>query len=228
MRVKCAGMGCRPATKNFRVRGAILRPLLSKEITFVFFCGAMHFLCSSQRKEGVFILSNKTRYLIYGAMFVAIGVLLGSFFRIQVSESIRISIAPAIVMIAGSILGPVWGAGIGFLTDFLSYIIANRAVGAYFPGYALTMALYGILAGIIFYQKTSSYLRITLSTIAIQTVCSLLLNTFWTSFMYGTPFPVLVLTRLPGTYISCVLYVVILCFFLRNREKIFKKIIQPV
>jgi ECF transporter S component (folate family) len=160
-------------------------------------------------------------------MFIAIGVVLGSFLRIQITESIRISLAPAIVMMAGSILGPAWGAGVGFLTDFLSYIIANRAVGAYFPGYAVTMALYGILAGLLFYKRINGYLNITLSTIGIQTICSLLLNTMWTSVMYGTPFAVLLATRLPTTYISCVLYIVSLCFVVKNRDKIFRKIHQP-
>ena len=160
-------------------------------------------------------------------MFIAIGVILGSFLRIQLSDAIRISLAPAIVMVAGSVLGPVWGAGVGFMTDFLSYMIANRAAGAYFPGYSLTMMLYGILAGLIFYKKAGGYLKITLSTVGIQTVCSLLLNTAWSSIMYSAPFPVMLATRLPATYISCAMYVVVLCIVLKNQEKLFGRIMQP-
>jgi len=173
-------------------------------------------------------LSNKTRYLVYGAMFTAISVILSSFLKIQLTDSIRISLAPAIIMVAGSVLGPAWGAGIGFVTDFLSYIIANRASGAYFPGYALTMALYGLLAGLLFYKRHSGYIKIILSTIGIQTLCSLVINTLWTSVMYGSPYIVMLATRLPTTYISCALYVAVMCFVVKNNTRIFRKIHQPV
>ena len=173
-------------------------------------------------------MSQKTKYVVYGALFIAIAVVLGSFLSFYLTENIKISFAPVIVMFAGSVLGPLWGAATGGITDFLSFLIGGKAIGTYFPGMTITMALYGLLAGLLFYRREQNgILRISLSTLLIQTVCSMLLNTFWLSILYGTPYVVLLATRVPSTYISCAIYVVVLCVLVKNKSRIVRGIGEP-
>ncbi len=165
-------------------------------------------------------MSQKTKKLVYGAAFVAISVILGSFFSFYLTESIKITLAPLIVMFAGAALGPIWGAATGAVTDFLSYLIGGKAIAAYFPALTLTMALYGLLAGLFFYKRQNSLPKVAITTVLIQIGCSLLLNTLWLSLMMGTPYTVLMATRIPTSLISCAIYVVLLCLLMKNKDKI--------
>ncbi|HBU11178.1 MAG TPA: hypothetical protein DEB31_00085 [Clostridiales bacterium] len=172
-------------------------------------------------------MSQKTKHLVYTAVFIAIAVIASSFLTIIVSQSVRISFTPIVVMLCGAVLGPVFGAAAGAATDVLSYLLVTRVSGAYFPAFTVTMMLYGLLAGLLFHKRENSTLKIALGVTGIQTGCSLLLNTFWNSVLYGTPYFVMMATRVPATYINCAIYVVILCLLIKNRCRIFKNIWQP-
>ncbi|MEG1656590.1 MAG: folate family ECF transporter S component [Christensenellaceae bacterium] len=176
-------------------------------------------------KERFFMqkISPKTLKVVYCAAFIAIAVLLGGFFSFYLTEEIKISLAPIPVMFAGSVLGPVFGGITGFITDLLSYLL--KPMGAYFPGFSITMALYGILSGLFFYKKPkNSLLKITLVTFLTQTVCSVFVNTLWLSIMMGTPYFVLMIGRLPTTYLSFAIYTIILFVLVKNKDKIIRNL----
>lgn len=155
-------------------------------------------------------------------MFIAIAVLVGGFLTIHISQSIRISFTPIVVMLAGAVLGPAWGAATGAATDFLNYLLINKAAGAYFPAFTITMVLYGVLAGLLFYKRQNNIPKIALGVTGIQTVCSLLLNTLWNAYLYGTNYFVMMATRAPATYINCAVYVIVLCILISQKDRIFK------
>lgn len=165
-------------------------------------------------------MSQKTKKLVYGAAFIAISVILGSFFSFYLTDSIKITLAPLIVMFAGAALGPLWGAATGAIANVLSYLIGGTAIGPYSPGPTITMALYGLLAGLFFYKRQNSLPKVALTTALIQIACSLLLNTLWMSLIYGTPYPVQLAMRAPTSIISCAIYVVLLCLLMKNKDKI--------
>lgn len=168
-------------------------------------------------------MSEKTRKLIYCAVFISISIALSylsGFFTV-----VRVSLAPILIMFAGAALGPFYGGITGAVTDLVTFFI--RPTGVYFPGFTLTMILYGVLAGLLFYRKEprqQGYSKIILGVVGIQTLCSAFLNTLWLHFLMETPYLALLATRLPITYISCAVYVVVLCVLIRNRERI----IRPV
>ncbi|BDF57693.1 folate ECF transporter [Christensenellaceae bacterium] len=165
-------------------------------------------------------ISPKTLRLVYCATFIAIAVIL-SVFSIYLGENIKIALAPIVVMFAGIILGPVSGAIVGASSDLLVLLVKSLP-GTYFPGFTITMAIYGLLAGLLFYKKNDSAPKLILGTIFIQTICSILINTFWLYFLYGTPYFVLLVSRFPSTYIACAVYIVVLLVLVRNKEKMFK------
>lgn len=173
-------------------------------------------------------INPKTLRLVYCATFIAIAVIVGSFLSFYVTETIKFNLAPVVIMLAGAILGPIGGAAAGGITDLLSFLIstANKP-GPYFPGFTLTMILYGLIAGLLLYKKsqpslTPSLPKIALSTVLTQTICSLLINSFWNNLLYGPNYGVVLLTRLPSTYIMCAVYTVLMCVLLRNKQKMFR------
>ena len=95
------------------------------------------------------------------------------------------------------------------------------------------MILYGLISGLIFYRKKRpseipSIAKISLGTALTQTVCSLLINSFWNYLLYGPTYLVVLTTRLPSTYIMCAVYIVLMCILLKNKQKMFKSLYVPV
>ncbi|MEG2360512.1 MAG: folate family ECF transporter S component [Christensenella sp.] len=178
-------------------------------------------------------ITPKTLRLVYCATFIAIAVVVGSFLSFYVTESIKFNLAPVVIMLTGAILGPVWGAAAGGITDMLSFLIGTAGKpGPYFPGFTITMILYGLIAGLIFHKKNSpayvpSIAKISLGTVLIQTICSLLINSFWNYLLYGPNYAAVLVMRLPSTYIMCAVYVVLMCILLKNKQKMFKTLYAP-
>ena len=165
-------------------------------------------------------ISSKTMRIVYYAVLIAIAIILG-IFSPYLGPQIKLSLAPIAVMFAGAILGPVAGGVIGFLSNFISFF-----VNPFNPGGALTMALYGIAAGLLFYKKEKiSFPKVFISILVIQTVFSALLNTFWLSLFLGAPYLELMVSRLPTTYITCAVYICVMYVLLRNKDKIYRPLI---
>lgn len=173
--------------------------------------------------KGVFFVSKiNTRELVQAALLLAVAVLL-NFVAIYLGPNLKVSLAPCIVIFAGAYLGSGKGALVGGLSDVL--VLLFRSIpGAYFPGFTLTMALYGFLGGLLLRSsKTRPSAAQTIgATLGIQTVCSLLLNTVWLTIMYGTPYLTLLVSRLPLTFISAAFYVAILLVLFRYQTKILR------
>jgi ECF transporter S component (folate family) len=168
-------------------------------------------------------ISPKTLKIVYCAVFLAIGVIL-SFLAFYITEDIKISFAPIAIMMAGAVLGPIFGAVAGALTDILVLLI-KALPSPYFPGFTITMALYGLLAGLFFYHRGSrtqkdSVWYIAIGVIIIQTICSLLINSLWNNLLFGPSYGIVLITRAPTTYIMCAMYFVILSVLLRSKQKI--------
>ena len=79
------------------------------------------------------------------------------------------------------------------LADLLGALLFP--IGAYFPGFTLTAFLTGLVFGLFLYGK-QSFPRVLGAVLLNQLLLSLLLNTFWISVLYGSPFGPLLVTRL--------------------------------
>ncbi|MBD5558873.1 MAG: folate family ECF transporter S component [Clostridia bacterium] len=161
-----------------------------------------------------------TRELVQAALLLAVAVLL-NFVAIYLGPSLKVSLAPCIVIFAGAYLGPGKGALVGGLSDVLVLLI-KALPGAYFPGFTLTMALYGFLGGVLLrsVRTRPSAARTIGSTLVIQSVCSLALNTLWLTMTTGNPYGLLFVSRLPLTFISGAFYVAVLMVLFRYQAKI--------
>ena len=99
------------------------------------------------------------------------------------SDFVKFSFVSVVCFISGFTLGPIGGLAVGFIGDFLAGIIFP--FGVYNPIIALGSALFGFIPGIIFhYFKGNNIIKTVVSFIICYVVCSVLLNTTATYFMY--------------------------------------------
>lgn len=134
-----------------------------------------------------------TRTLSLAALLTALEIVLSRFLSISAWNT-KIGFAFVPVVLAALLLGPLWAGAVAALADFLGAILFP--VGAFFPGFTFTAFLMGLCYGLFLHRKQN--LPRILGAVAVhQLVLSLLLNTFWISVLYGSPFGPLLLSRLP-------------------------------
>lgn len=107
----------------------------------------------------------------------------------------RLSIGFVPIMLAGILLGPGWGCAVGAVADVLGFLMMPK--GVYFFPITLTSALAGVLPALIYRYsgKAAEWLKALLSVSAVQIFCSMLLQTYWLTLLYGKGFGVLFVPR---------------------------------
>ena len=132
-----------------------------------------------------------TKLLVMAGILVALHVVLSRFFSIN-AWNIKIGFAFVPVFIAAYFYGPVFGGIVGALGDFLGAILFP--IGAYFPGFTATCFMSGLVMG-AFLHKEQSRVRTIFAVTIDQLILGLLVNSFWISILYGSPYVPLLATR---------------------------------
>ena len=119
--------------------------------------------------------------LVLMAALTAMQIILARFLSIQVSDTLRISFESIPVVLTGMWLGPLAGAVVAVLADFLGTII--HGYGAWFPPLVLGPMAVGILSGVSTKYIFRSPLAETRDTwkVAVTVVVVGILN----SFLFG-------------------------------------------
>lgn len=125
-------------------------------------------------------------------LLVAVEIILNRFLSIN-AWNIKVGFQFVPVVVGAIIYGPVGGAIVGGLGDFIGAILFP--IGAYFPGFTLTAALMGAVFGLSLHKKQTT-LRIAQAVLFNQLILSLLLNSLWISILYGSPYSGLLATRI--------------------------------
>ena len=90
---------------------------------------------------------KKTRDLVLTAMFIALGVTLPQAFH-AIPNAGGIFLPMHIpVLVAGFVVGPVFGLADGILTPVLSHLIFHMPPAAVLPGMLCELAMYGLATG---------------------------------------------------------------------------------
>ena len=97
-------------------------------------------------------------------------------------------------------------------------------IAPFFPGYTLTAFLGGLTWGFFLYKKQSR-LRLLGAVAVRQVILSTLLNTYWISFTYGSPYFPLLATRLVQMVIMSILEYVIIGILMRMKSQ-FEKVVR--
>lgn len=138
-----------------------------------------------------------TRSLVLMAVLTAIEIVLSRFLSISAWDmKIGFSFLP--IVVAAVALGPWQAAAVAALGDFAGALLFP--IGPYFPGFTLTAFLTGLTFGYLLHRNRTT-LRVLVAVGINQFILSLLLNTLWISILYGSPFSVLMATRIVQTLV---------------------------
>ena len=163
---------------------------------------------------------NFTKQICVLALLTAVGVVLGRLIPVVNLWNTKIEFAFVAVMLAACISGPVGGAVVGALVDFIGAVLVPT--GAYFPGFTATAALTGLVFGLLLHKKCS-FPRIVIAVLSTQLVCSLLLNTLFISILYTKAFTALLATRAIQVAVMSVIEILFAELAI-DRTKILRKI----
>ena len=128
---------------------------------------------------------NATRMLVTMALLSAIEVVLARFIVPMPNPTMRFSIEAVPIIVAGYIYGPVAGAIVGLVGDAVGTLFSGYG---YNPLFAVPPMLIGLCAGLLrhlLYKKVS-YLRILATFLPAVVLGSMLWQSYWLSFFYGT------------------------------------------
>ena len=126
-----------------------------------------------------------TRKLVYMAVLAALQVVLARFIIPMPNPTMRFSIEAVPIIIAGFLFGPVPGMLVGFVGDAVGTLFSGYG---YNPAFAVPPIMIGLCAGLmrpILYKKVS-YLRILAAFAPAVVLGSILWQSYWLSFFYGT------------------------------------------
>lgn len=159
------------------------------------------------------------RTLIILALLAALGAVFSAFLSIELPlggmKLVEISLTPIPVMIAGIFFGPLAGGLVGLVADTGGFFMGVQH-GAYNPAFSITMALFGVIAGLFYLwnKKNTVWKAIGTATVA-QVVCSVILNTLLIWLFYGVPIKVLLPTRAISAAAELPIYVGLLMLLIR-------------
>lgn len=156
------------------------------------------------------------------AILTAMGVVLGRFIPMVNLLTSKYEFSFVAVMLAAYIAGPLGGAVVGGLIDLIGALLVPT--GAYFPGFTATAALTGLVWGLLLYKKCN-FPRILIAVLSTQTVCSLLINTFFIAqFFSPKGFTALLAARGIQAAVMAVIQIIFAVVFLQkiNLKKLLK------
>ena len=128
---------------------------------------------------------NTTRMLVTMALLSAIEVVLARFIVPMPNPTMRFSIEAVPIIVAGFIYGPVCGAIVGLVGDAVGCLFSGYG---YNPLFAVPPMLIGLCAGLLrpLLYKKISFFRILATFLPAVVVGSVLWQSYWLSFFYGT------------------------------------------
>ena len=147
-----------------------------------------------------------TKSIVIMGVLAAIEIILSRFLSIN-AWNIKIGFSFIPIAIAAMLLGPLKGGIVAAISDFIGAILFP--IGVYFPGFTLTAFFTGFVFGVFLYRNQST-IRIILAVSINQLIFSLVVNTFWISVIYGSPYGPLFLTRITQAVVLISIQLIIL------------------
>lgn len=126
-----------------------------------------------------------TRMLVTPALLSAVEVVLARFIVPMPSPTLRFSIEAVPIILAGLLFGPAAGAVVGVVGDAVGTLFSGYG---YNPVFAVPPLLIGLSAGLLRFLvcKKMTYLRVLLTFLPAVALGSVLWQSYWLAFFYGT------------------------------------------
>lgn len=123
--------------------------------------------------------------------------------------ALRISFGEIPLILAGILFGPLAGALTGLASDLMGYML-NSFGAPFFPGFAISATITGLLPGLILFKRRGrlSIWQIGAAVLLTDLIAGVILNTFWLTILYGQGFFVLLPMRLVARLVTLPVYTV--------------------
>ena len=132
-----------------------------------------------------------TKTVVFMGVLTALEIILNRFLSVN-AWNIKIGFNFIPIAIAAILYGPLCGGIVAALGDLVGAVLFP--IGAYFPGFTLTAFLTGAVLGLFLHKKQSA-VNILCAVAINQLILGLLLNSFWISVLYVSPYVPLLATR---------------------------------
>ncbi len=177
----------------------------------------------SKIKEA-FLELRDPKHLAVIAMLVAANVVLSRFLSVNL-WNMKLGFTFLTLMFAAYFFGPVAALLVGGLGDLIGALAFP--IGPYFPGFTVTAALTGLCFGVFLYKRCTLP-KIVISVLLNELLGGLLLNTFWISLLYGSPFRELFFTRLVSQILPMIALEIVAAQLLFGRSMAMEQIKKAI
>ncbi len=128
---------------------------------------------------------RSTRMLVLAAMFVAIEVIIGSFYIRVVPfglGNVRVYFTFFVVALAAYIYGPILGSVAAVVADCIGAMLAGEG---FYPGYTLTAVLTALVFALFLFRARVTVFRLFVAKLIGNIFINIGLNALWDIVYYG-------------------------------------------
>ena len=163
-------------------------------------------------------LTGGLRTVAVASLMAALSVVFGKYLAFNATDFLRFSFENLPILLAGVLLGPVWGALVGAVADLVGCVLVGYAINPMVTLGAITIGLVGGAFWRIFAALPYG-LRLAVSVLSAHLCGSVLIKTvgLWMLIYNEMPFFVVLLWRLLNYVIVGAMEFGLLYFLLKNR-----------
>lgn len=144
--------------------------------------------------------------LVRVAVFIAMDVLLMNYLGIH-TQFFKIGFSFVPIALCGMLYGAKWGTVCAGVGDLLNCFLGPSG---WYPPLTLSACLNGFLYGALLKGRSDSMPAIVAAVCLFQFGISLLLNTWFLSMLYSTPYMELLLARIPQVLVMLPVQIIVL------------------
>ncbi len=161
-----------------------------------------------------------TKSLAVISLLIALSVVLSRFLSVN-TPNLKIGFTFLTVMMSAYIFGVAGSVSVSAIADIIGALLFPS--GPFFPGFTLTAAVNGLIYGLLMNKKITLP-KISLAVILSELLCSGLMNTLWISYLYGSDFKAVFITRLTTQIIPMIAVQIISGYLIFGKSKTMQKI----
>ncbi|HBQ63494.1 MAG TPA: hypothetical protein DD727_00915 [Clostridiales bacterium] len=135
-----------------------------------------------------------TRTVVVLGLMIGLNVVLTRILRLELfGSTVRLSFNFLPIVVTSYIFGPYVGALTAAAADVVGYFLFPTG-GAFFPGFTISAALYGLAYGFFFHKRPVTLVRSLLAFSVPGILITIFLNTYWLTLLQKVTY----LAILPG------------------------------
>lgn len=147
------------------------------------------------------------------SFLIALNIVMSQTLSIKIGSEFSIGFGFLAIATAAYFYGPVTGGVTAAICDLIKAIFFP--FGTFFPGWTLSAFIGGFIYGIFLYRKQVKLYHCILAKLFIAIIVNILLNALWINLTFGTPFIVLIPTRIVKNLILIPIEIGILYGFIK-------------